>query len=132
MDSRANERPQRVRLISRQTHALAYGGCARAVQSSRVELREALLSNRRTTTSWTVPQGQYLAFIHAYVVLNGRPPAEADMQRFFGVTPPSVHRMVVQLERKKLIRRVPGVARSIEVVVAAEQLPPLVPARRRT
>jgi hypothetical protein len=37
-------------------------------------------------------QGQYLAFIHAYTLLNGRPPAEADMMRFFRVTripPPS-------------------------------------------
>jgi hypothetical protein len=31
-------------------------------------------------------QGQYLAFIHAYGLVMGRPPAEADMQRFFAVT----------------------------------------------
>jgi hypothetical protein len=31
-------------------------------------------------------QGQYLAFIHAYTLVNGRPPAEADMIRFFRVT----------------------------------------------
>ncbi len=28
---------------------------------------------------FTPKQGQYLAFIHAYTLLNGRPPAEADM-----------------------------------------------------
>jgi hypothetical protein len=38
---------------------------------------------------FTELQGQYLAFIHAYTRLNRRPPAEADMQRFFGVTSPS-------------------------------------------
>ena len=37
---------------------------------------------------FTDKQGQYLAFIHAYALVNGRPPAEADMERFFGVTPP--------------------------------------------
>ncbi len=46
---------------------------------------------------FTDVQGQYLAFIHFYAVVNGRPPAEADMQRFFGVTPPSVHNMVITL-----------------------------------
>jgi len=56
---------------------------------------------------FTETQGQYLAFIHAYALINGRPPAEADMQRFFGVTPPSVHNMVVELERRGLISRVP-------------------------
>ena len=38
---------------------------------------------------FTPKQGQYLAFIDAYARLNRRPPAEADMQRYFGVTPPS-------------------------------------------
>jgi hypothetical protein len=42
---------------------------------------------------FTAKQGQYLAFIHAYKRLLGRSPAEAEMQRFFQVTPPSVHQM---------------------------------------
>ena len=74
---------------------------------------------------FTDKQGQYLAFIHTYVLLNGRAPAETDMQRFFGVTPPSVHNMVVELERKGLIRRTPRQARSIELVIAEAELPPL-------
>jgi Mn-dependent DtxR family transcriptional regulator len=78
---------------------------------------------RSMTVSFTDLQGQYLAFIHAYSKLNRRPPAEADMQRFFEVTPPSVHRMVVELEHRGLIRRQPGVARSIELLVAPELLP---------
>ena len=41
--------------------------------------------------SFTDKQGQYLAFIDAYTRVNGRPPAESDMQRHFGVSPPSVH-----------------------------------------
>ena len=35
---------------------------------------------------FTPKQGQYLAFIHAYTLVIGRLPAEADLQRFFRVT----------------------------------------------
>jgi len=41
------------------------------------------------------------------------------------VTPPTVHQMVLALERAGLIRRQPGVARSIEVLVAPETRPVL-------
>jgi DNA-binding MarR family transcriptional regulator len=76
---------------------------------------------------FTPKQGQYLAFIHAYTLVLGRPPAEADLQRHFCVTPPSVHQMVLTLERAGLIRRQPGAARSIKVLVEPEALPPLSP-----
>jgi DNA-binding MarR family transcriptional regulator len=72
-------------------------------------------------------QGQYLAFIHAYTLVNGRPPAQADIQRFFQVTPPSVHQMLLTLERGGLISRRPGVARSIVVLVDRSALPNLEP-----
>lgn len=86
--------------------------------------------NRAATDShpvFTPKQGQYLAFIHAYTLVNGRPPAEADMGRFFRVTPPSVHQMVVTLERAGLISRQPGVARSTAVLVDRRDLPELQP-----
>jgi Mn-dependent DtxR family transcriptional regulator len=54
-----------------------------------------------------------------------RPPAEADIQKYFEVTPPTVHQMLITLERKGLIRRTPGVARSIELLVAPDSLPVL-------
>ena len=75
--------------------------------------------------SFTPKQGQYLAFIDAYTRVHLRPPAEADIQRRFGVTPPSVHQMILALERAGFIRRQPGVPRSIEVLVPPEQLPVL-------
>ena len=75
--------------------------------------------------SFTRKQGQYLAFIDAYTRVNLRPPAEADIQRRFGVTPPSVHQMVLTLERAGLIRRQPGAPRSIEVLVPPQHLPVL-------
>ena len=34
----------------------------------------------------TAKQGHYLAFIHTYSYMFGQPPAEADIQRRFGVT----------------------------------------------
>ena len=72
---------------------------------------------------YTSKQGQYLAFIHYYTKINGRAPAEADMQRYFKVSPPSVHQMVITLERKKLIKKTPGEARSIRILIPAEELP---------
>jgi Mn-dependent DtxR family transcriptional regulator len=74
---------------------------------------------------FTQTQGQYLAFIYAYSRINQRPPAEADMQRHFSVTPPSVHQMVITLERLGLIKREPGVARSIQLMIPPEALPVL-------
>lgn len=76
---------------------------------------------------FTEKQGQYLAFIHTYVLLNRQAPAEADFQRFFMVSPPSVHQMIVSLERHGWITRVPGRPRSIRLLLPAECLPPLQP-----
>lgn len=74
---------------------------------------------------FTSLQGQYLAFIAAYTKVNGKPPAELDMQRYFRVTPPSVHQMVLTLEKNGLISRVPRKARSIRVLVPAKKVPAL-------
>jgi SOS-response transcriptional repressor LexA len=83
------------------------------------------MSSTSAAPRFTAKQGQYLAFIHTYVLLNRQPPAEADFQRFFCVTPPSVHQMIIQLERLGFIRRTPRQARSIELLVPIEELPML-------
>lgn len=44
---------------------------------------------------------------------------------YFGTSPPSVHQMVVTLEKRGLISRVPGKARSIRVLVPSADLPAL-------
>jgi DNA-binding MarR family transcriptional regulator len=75
--------------------------------------------------SFTEKQGQYLAFIYAYGRIFRCPPAEADMQRHFRVTPPTVHQMVLTLERAGLIKRQPGIARSVELLIDPEDLPVL-------
>jgi Mn-dependent DtxR family transcriptional regulator len=79
-------------------------------------------------TEFTPKQGQYLAFIYYYTKINRRPPAEADIQWYFRVTPPTVHQMILKLEEKGLISRIPGQARSIQVLVPPEKLPLLIDA----
>jgi DNA-binding MarR family transcriptional regulator len=66
-----------------------------------------------TPARFTAKQGQYLAFIWAYSQINRRAPAEADFQRYFKVTAPSVHQMLKTLDQIGLIDKQPGVARSI-------------------
>jgi len=74
---------------------------------------------------YTPKQGQYLAFIDAYTKMYGKPPAEADLQRYFRVSPPSVHQMIMTLTERGFISREPGTARSIRVLLPVEQLPRL-------
>jgi len=79
----------------------------------------------RAKPPYTAREGQYLVFVHYYSKLNGQPPAEADMQRYFGVSAPSVHEMILRLERKGLIIREPGKARTIRNVLGRKDLPDL-------
>jgi DNA-binding MarR family transcriptional regulator len=72
---------------------------------------------------FTEKQGQYLAFIYVYARLFHQAPAEADMQRHFRVSPPSVHQMVLGLERDGLISRKPGGARSIDILIPPQEIP---------
>jgi repressor LexA len=78
-----------------------------------------------TNALYTEKQGQYLAYIYYYTKINGRPPAERDMEYFFRVSPPSVHQMLLGLEKKGLIGRTPGQPRSVAVLLKPNQLPAL-------
>ena len=84
-----------------------------------------MASVSRPKRTFTPKQGQYLAFIHLYTRLHRRAPAETDMQQYFRVSPPSVHQMVLTLERAGFIRRQPRTARSIELLVDPKDLPEL-------
>ncbi len=77
--------------------------------------------------SYTRKQGQYLAFIYYYTLINRRAPAEADLQKYFRVTAPSVHQIIKTLEREHLICRIPGQGRSITLNLPKVQLPELEP-----
>ena len=75
--------------------------------------------------SFTAKQGQYLAFIYNYTKIHGQAPAESDLERYFRVSPPSIHYMIKTLQRNGLIERTPGKARSIRLLVRPEHLPRL-------
>ena len=86
------------------------------------------LGQRKVVSTPRLPgRDKYLAFIYAYTLVNGRPPAQADIQPFFRLAPPLVHQMLLTLERSGLISRRAGVPRSIAVLVIRSVLPPLEP-----
>lgn len=85
----------------------------------------------RIGDKFTSKQGQYLAFIYNYTVMYGRAPSETDLQRFFRTTPPTIHQMILKLEEKGLISRVPGQARSIKLLIDPNEIPRLVPPKRK-
>jgi hypothetical protein len=77
----------------------------------------------RTPKGPTKLQARYLAFIYIYTRLNSRPPAEADIQRFFRVTAPAVHQVIETLTKHRYISRMPYAARSIQVLLPPHELP---------
>lgn len=79
------------------------------------------------TAAYTPRQGQFLAFIYYYIRVNGRPPAERDMERYFKTAPSAVHQMVLTLEKRGFIERTPWEARSIRLLLPREALPDLEP-----
>jgi hypothetical protein len=91
--------------------------------------KRAVMTTRRETPPskrpFTPLQGQYLAFIRAYTVIHGQPPAERDMQLFFRVTAPSIHSMILTLDARGLINRIPGKPRSIRILIPWTELPTL-------
>ena len=80
---------------------------------------------RRSGTAFTHRQGQFLAFIYWYTKLHRQGPSELDLRAFFGLTPPSVHSMIVKLHHVGLVSRQTGKPRSVCVTVSKEQLPEL-------
>jgi len=90
-----------------------------------VTLDPAPKLNPLIAPSFTAKQGQYLAFIYNYTKIHGQAPSESDLERYFRVSPPSIHDMIKTLERNGLIERKPGQARSIRLLVQPEHLPRL-------
>lgn len=73
----------------------------------------------------TKRQLEYLAFISKYIHRFGRAPAEADIERHFLVSAPSVNQMMQMLERRGFITRQAGVPRSTRICIdLAAQLRP--------
>jgi DNA-binding MarR family transcriptional regulator len=123
-------------LTEAEVHRLAHGLIAatspdpghatEAIRSFRTDPAEA---DRLSTPAsalkpqFTKTQGRYLAFIHRYIEKFGQAPAESDIQRHFLVSAPSVNAMMQTLTRKGFISRVPGVPRSIKLMVPPQALP---------
>ena len=74
---------------------------------------------------YSARQGQYRAFILAYMRLHRRAPAEADFQVYFKVSHPVVHETLKALQRKGFISRQPGEARSIRLLLEPHEIPEL-------
>jgi len=70
----------------------------------------------------TKRQIDFLAYIHYYSKIHGRPPAEHEMATFFKLTPPSVHQMILTLDKYRYISRMPGQARSIKIALTDDEL----------
>jgi repressor LexA len=71
---------------------------------------------------YTKRQAEYVAFIYYYTKIHGRAPAEHEIMDHFRISPPSVHQMILNLEKNGLISRVAGQARSIRIVVLEDEL----------
>src|SRR5205807_8907397 len=98
---------------------------AAARSSGKSQRKAAALQPHSSDASFTPRQGQFLAFIHLYRKLHRQGPAPLDLVKFFRVTPPSAHGMVVKLEELGLITREPGVARSARVAIPVDGIPDL-------
>jgi hypothetical protein len=88
-------------------------------------LLEDLAETGDTKAQYTLKQGQYLSFIYYYTKIHGVPPSEADMQRYFRVSPPTVHQMILTLEARGFIERVPRTPRSVRLMIPRSDLPDL-------
>jgi hypothetical protein len=95
--------------------------CSRLPNALAVRFEDHLVEH--FMASFTPTQGRYLAFIHAYIGVHGYPPAESDIAAAMVVSGPSVNTMVKMLEKKGLINREPGKARSIQILVPEEEIP---------
>jgi DNA-binding MarR family transcriptional regulator len=93
--------------------------------SGHTDQESATLSEPDTKARYTPKQGRYLSFIYYYTKIHGLPPSEADMQRYFRVSPPAVHQMILNLQARGLIERVPRAPRSVRLTVPRSDLPDL-------
>ena len=87
--------------------------------------KTAAKTAQKSRPRFTAKQGQYLAYLHLHRKLHGCRPSEIEIAKYFRVSPPTVHQMIVKLEEKGLITREPGVARSVRVAVPSSEIPQL-------
>lgn len=101
-----------------------------SIDAAITKLKAAMSAGKRSVGPPGGPtrqQGQFLAFIREYMMRNhaGIAPTHANLQRFFNLTAPSVNSMLVRLERRGFIRRIPRQTRAIELIINPDWIPPL-------
>ncbi len=97
----------------------------RDVEEAYMDDPSTILARIVSAPKYTPKQGQYLAFIYYYTKIHGQAPSEADLQRYFKVSAPAVHRMVVALEERGFIERSKGKPRSIRLLIGRDEIPDL-------
>jgi hypothetical protein len=108
--------------------AMEYAAEAIAAALGRLEsITQKRALSAPTPDGPTRQQGQFLAFIKEFTMRNeaGLAPSHADLQRFFNLRAPSVNSMLIRLEHRGFIRRIPGKARAIEITMRPDWIPPL-------
>ncbi len=81
-----------------------------------------MLVTRKRRRQPTGRQSEYLDFIRKYSQLHKRPPSEAEIAQYLGVSAPAVHRMVLALEAQGLLARTPGATRSLQVLLDQQEM----------
>ena len=84
-----------------------------------------LIVGSHKAKSFSLVEGQYLAFIYNYSQILGQSPSLEDMQRHFGVAGAEVEGVLSELERNGFISHTAGQLRSIKVLVPPQLLPAL-------
>jgi SOS-response transcriptional repressor LexA len=93
--------------------------------SGKTKAKQKAKKTAAPAPKFTPRQGEFLAFIHAYIKMHGVAPSENEICTRFALTPPSVHDAIVRMHKRGLIDRTPGQARSIRVLVPDDEIPPL-------
>lgn len=68
-------------------------------------------------TGLTQRQARALSFLRDFTAMNGFSPSYEEVGRHIGCNKSNVHRIVGELESRGNIRRLPGRARAIEVIM---------------
>lgn len=65
-------------------------------------------------------QLRVLDFLQRYIELHGPVPTERETERHLQLSPPTIHGAILALEKKGLLARTPGVARSIRLLATTK------------
>lgn len=73
----------------------------------------------------TRKQGQLVAYVYFYTKVHRIPPSENEIAAFLGVYGPSAHQMILRLEARGALARIPGQARTLRILLPRQEIPDL-------